>query len=92
MGDLISMLISVESPWDETLNRGPWRWCCGHNMIFTLGLHHPAPIVIKHNSRKHFGSAQDTHFATRSKALRVGILGGSYEIKILLFGGGSIEP
>ena len=38
MGDRISMSISGDSPSDETLNRGPWRYSCGDSMNFPLGL------------------------------------------------------
>ena len=34
MGDCISMLISDDSPSDETLNRGPWCCSCGVSIDF----------------------------------------------------------
>ena len=33
-----SLSISADSYSDETLNRGPWRCCCGDSMNFPLGL------------------------------------------------------
>ena len=38
MDDRIGISISVDSPLDETLNRGPQCCSCGNRMNFPLGL------------------------------------------------------